>query len=92
MKNFIKSLDKGTVVRTVLLFIALVNQTLIMFGKPIIPIEEGQITSLVDGIYLVGSVAFTIVTTVIAWFKNNYVTQKGNLQKKALQAQGLIKK
>ncbi|WP_414847815.1 phage holin, partial [Bacillus sp. IT-13CA1] len=24
--------DKGTVVRTVLLFIALVNQTLIMFG------------------------------------------------------------
>ncbi|MFC5611274.1 phage holin [Metabacillus niabensis] len=87
-----KSLDKGTVIRTVLLFIALFNQTLIMFGKPIIPIEEGQITSLVDGIYLVGSVAFTIVTTVVAWFKNNYVTQKGNLQKKALQSQGLIKK
>ncbi|PAD70899.1 phage holin [Bacillus sp. 7586-K] len=86
-----KSLDKGTVIRTVLLFIALVNQTLIMFGKPIIPIEEGQITSLVDGIYLVGSVTFTIVTTVIAWFKNNYVTTKGNSQKKALQAQGLIK-
>ncbi|MDQ0228402.1 SPP1 family holin [Metabacillus niabensis] len=92
MKNIIKSLDKGTVIRTVLLFIALFNQTLIMFGKPIIPIEEGQITSLVDGIYLVGSVAFTIVTTVVAWFKNNYVTQKGNLQKKALQSQGLIKK
>lgn len=92
MNKFIKSLDKGTVIRTVLLFIALVNQTLIMFGKPIIPIEEGQITSLVDGIYLVGSVAFTVVTTVVAWFKNNYVTQKGNLQKKALQVQGLIKK
>lgn len=92
MKNFIKSLDKGTVIRTVLLFIALVNQTLIMFGKPIIPIQEGQVTSLVDGIYLVGSVAFTIVTTVIAWFKNNYVTSNGNLQKKALQSQGLIKK
>lgn len=92
MKNFIKSLDKGTVIRTVLLFIALVNQTLIMFGKPIIPIEEGQITSLVDGIYLIGSVALTIVTTVVAWFKNNYVTTKGNLQKKVLQAQGLIKK
>lgn len=90
MKNL--NLDKGTVIRTVLLFIALINQTLIMVGKPIIPIEEGQITSLIDGIYLVGSIAFTIITTVIAWFKNNYVTKKGNLQKKALQAQGLIKK
>ncbi|MCY7578268.1 phage holin, partial [Bacillus pumilus] len=32
MENF----DKGTVVRTVLLFIALINQGLIMFGKPVL--------------------------------------------------------
>ncbi|MCP3741472.1 phage holin [Rossellomorea sp. BNER] len=87
-----KNLDKGTVIRTVLLLIALINQTLIMVGMPIIPIEEGQITSLVDGIYLVGSILFTIVTIVMAWFKNNYVTRNGKLQKKALQTQGLIKK
>lgn len=88
MKNF----DKGTVIRTVLLFIALINQTLIMFGKPVLPIEDGQVTSLMEGLYLVGSLAFTIVTTLIAWFKNNYVTERGSLQKKALQVQGLIKK
>ena len=88
MKNF----DKGTVIRTVLLFIALINQTLIMFGKPVLPIDNGQVTTLIEGLYLVGSVLFTIITTLIAWFKNNYITERGQLQKKALQAQGLIKK
>ena len=88
MKNF----DKGTVIRTVLLFIALINQTLIMFGMPVLPIEDGQVTTLVEGLYLVGSLIFTIVTTLIAWFKNNYITARGQLQKKVLQDKGLIKK
>ncbi|MCY7913254.1 phage holin, partial [Bacillus haynesii] len=70
MKNF----DKGTVVRTVLLFIALVNQTLIMFGKAALPISEDQVNTLADALYLTGSTIFTIVTTLVAWFKNNYVT------------------
>ncbi|MCY8774968.1 phage holin [Bacillus haynesii] len=73
MKNF----DKGTVVRTVLLFIALVNQTLIMFGKAALPISEDQVNTLADALYLTGSTIFTIVTTLVAWFKNNYVTGKG---------------
>ncbi|MCY8385832.1 phage holin, partial [Bacillus haynesii] len=42
MKNF----DKGTVVRTVLLFIALVNQTLIMYGQAALPISEAQVKTL----------------------------------------------
>ncbi|WP_156177982.1 phage holin [Bacillus sp. SA1-12] len=86
------NLDKGTVIRTVLLFVALINQSLIMFGKSPIPIVEGHVTSLIDGVYLLGSMVFTIVTSLLAWFKNNYVTEKGQLQKKTLQAQGLIKK
>ncbi|WP_345808576.1 phage holin [Bacillus pumilus] len=87
MKNF----DKGTVVRTVLLFIALINQALIMFGKPVLPIEEDQVTSLADTLYLAGSMIFTIVTTLVAWFKNNYVTSKGKQQKKVLKQEGLTK-
>ncbi|MCG8399414.1 phage holin, partial [Bacillus atrophaeus] len=59
MKNF----DKGTVVRTVLLFIALVNQTLIMLGKPVLPISEDQVNTLADALYLADSTAFTIITT-----------------------------
>ncbi|MGD6977894.1 phage holin [Bacillus altitudinis] len=87
MKNF----DKGTVVRTVLLFMALINQALIMFGKPVLPISEDQVTSLADTLYLAFSMIFTIVTTLMAWFKNNYVTEKGKLQKEALQQKGLTK-
>ncbi|MBW4850956.1 MAG: phage holin [Bacillaceae bacterium] len=87
MKNF----DKGTVIRTVLLFIALINQGLIMFGKPILPISEDQVTSLAETLYLAGSMIFTIVTTLLAWFKNNYVTSKGQQQKEVLKQKGLTK-
>lgn len=87
MKNF----DKGTVIRLVLLLFALINQTLIVLGLPVVPIEEGQITSLIDAIYLVGSILFTIVTALIAWFKNNYVTKKGMKQKEVLQENNLTK-
>ncbi|PRS29945.1 phage holin [Bacillus pumilus] len=86
-----KTLDKGTVIRTVLLFMALINQTLIIFGKPVLPIEEDQITSLADTLYLAGSMIFTIATTLVAWFKNNYVTDKGKQQKEVLKQKGLTK-
>lgn len=86
-----KNLDKGTVVRTVLLFIALVNQTLIVFGKPVLPISEDQINTLADALYLAGSTIFTIVTTLVAWYKNNYVTGKGKQQKEVLKQKGLTK-
>ncbi|MFP7276033.1 phage holin [Bacillus paralicheniformis] len=86
-----KNLDKGTVVRTVLLFIALVNQTLIMFGKSALPISEDQVNTLADALYLSGSTIFTIVTTLVAWYKNNYVTSKGKLQKETLKQKGLTK-
>lgn len=84
-----KNMDKGTVIRTVLLFIALINQ---VFGVGTIALDEGQVITIVEGTYLLASTLFTIVTSLIAWFKNNYVTERGGLQKKALQAQGLIKK
>ncbi|MHC9079952.1 phage holin [Bacillus altitudinis] len=87
MKNF----DKGTVIRTVLLFMALINQALILFGKPILPISEDQVTSLAETLYLAGSMIFTIVTTLVAWFKNNYVTSKGQQQKEVLKQKGLTK-
>ncbi|EKF34115.1 phage holin [Bacillus xiamenensis] len=87
MKNF----DKGTVIRTVLLFMALINQTLILFGKPILPISEDQVTSLAETLYLASSMIFTIVTTLMAWFKNNYVTSKGQQQKEVLKQKGLTK-
>ncbi|TWN01958.1 phage holin [Bacillus licheniformis] len=86
-----KNLDKGTVVRTVLLFIALVNQTLIMFGKAALPVTEDQVNTLADTLYLAGSTVFTIITSLVAWWKHNYVTNKGKLQKEVLKQKGLTK-
>ncbi|KEP24766.1 phage holin [Bacillus zhangzhouensis] len=73
-----KNLDKGTVIRTVLLFIALINQGLIMFGKPVLPISEDQVKTLTDTLYLAGS----MIDNPCRWFKNNYVTSKGQQEEK----------
>lgn len=86
-----KTFDKGTVIRTVLLFIALINQTLVMFGQTVLPISEEQVQTVGEALYVAGSTIFTMVTVVIAWFKNNYVTYKGQLQKDALKQRGLTK-
>ncbi|MFE5471179.1 phage holin [Bacillus safensis] len=86
-----KTFDKGTVIRTVLLFIALINQTLVMFGQTVLPISEEQVQTAGETLYVAGSTIFTMVTAGIAWFKNNYVTYKGQLQKDALKQRGLTK-
>ncbi|MGG1960661.1 phage holin [Bacillus pumilus] len=86
-----KTFDKGTVIRTVLLFIALINQTLVMFGQTAMPISEEQVQTAGESLYVAGSTIFTMVTAIIAWFKNNYVTYKGQLQKDTLKQRGLTK-
>ena len=77
-------MDKGTLIRTIVLLIALVNQVLIAFGFSPIPGNE-------DLWYEVSSTIFTAVTATWAWFKNNYVTAKGRKQKEVLKQKGLTK-
>ncbi|MFG6315985.1 phage holin [Bacillus velezensis] len=86
-----KNMDKGTVIRTVLLLIALINQTMLMFGKSPLNITEDQVNQLADALYTAGSLIFMIGTTVAAWFKNNYVTTKGRKQKSVLKQHNLTK-
>ncbi|MFP7225670.1 phage holin [Priestia filamentosa] len=76
-----KKIDKGTLIRTLLLFVALINQTLALLGFTEIPISEEEITSTVDLAYLLGSMIFTIVTSLVAWWKNNDVTQKARARR-----------
>ncbi|MEC1024583.1 phage holin, partial [Bacillus paralicheniformis] len=59
--------------------------------KAALPISEDQVNTLADALYLAGSAAFTIITSLVAWYKNNYVTGKGKLQKEALKQKGLTK-
>ncbi|MCY8977989.1 phage holin [Bacillus halotolerans] len=86
-----KTYDKGTVTRTVLLLLALINQSMLMFGKSPLDIEEEQVNQLADALYSAGSVIFTIGTTLAAWFKNNYVTEKGKKQRDLLKENNLTK-
>lgn len=58
----------STIARTVILVVALVNQALTMAGKSILPISDEQITEII-------SLAFTVVSAMVAWWKNNSFTQ-----------------
>ncbi|MBU5214972.1 phage holin [Heyndrickxia oleronia] len=80
MNNF----DKGTIIRTIVLAIALINQFLTGFGLYKIPGTEDEQTAVISSI-------FTFITASIAWFKNNYVTAKGKKQKEILKKEGLMK-
>lgn len=58
----------ATIARTVILVVALANQALTMAGKSILPISDEQITEVI-------SLTFTVVSALIAWWKNNSFTQ-----------------
>jgi SPP1 family holin len=75
-------IDRGTMIRTIVLTLALINQFLTAFGLTKIPgTSDEQI--------LVVSTIITSVTAIIGWFKNNYLTVKGKKQKEVLQKNGL---
>lgn len=59
----------STIIRTLVLILALVNQLLTVTGHSVLPISDEQVTELV-------STVITIVTSLIAWWKNNSFTQQ----------------
>lgn len=65
MKNL--KIESGTIARTIVLFIALINQLFAVFGRQQIPLNE-------DLIYQLVSAGFTIISTIWAWWKNNSFT------------------
>ena len=62
----------GTIARTLILFLALINQLLSASGHAVIPIENETIEAMV-------STAATIVFALIAWWKNNSFTKAARL-------------
>ena len=54
---------------SLLLVLALVNQLLAVFGISPLPLENETVTTLI-------SLGFTVVTALVAWWKNNSFTQK----------------
>lgn len=67
-ENSRMTISAGTIARTICLCLALVNQILTATGHSVINISDESVNTLI-------STGFTIVTAVIAWWKNNSFTQ-----------------
>ena len=61
------NISAGTIARTIILALAIINQVLTVTGHSPLPIEDEAITQLV-------SAAFTIGAALVAWWKNNSFT------------------
>ena len=57
----------GTITRTVILALALINQVLTMAGHSPIPIEDEAVTELI-------ATSATVIAAVLAWWRNNSFT------------------
>lgn len=58
----------GTIARTIVLLLALVNQCLSMAGIQVIPIADEDINTLVTTLW-------TVAAALVAWWKNNSFTK-----------------
>lgn len=70
-------ITSGTIARTIVLVLALVNQALSAAGKPMLPIEDAQIEALITTLW-------TVAAAMAAWWKNNSFTAA------AIEADGVL--
>lgn len=71
-------ISKGTIIRTVCLILALVNNALALFDKSPLPIDDEIVTQIV-------SFLFTTCAAIATWWKNNSFTPE------ALEADEVLK-
>ena len=78
-------MDTQTLIRTLVLVLALINQVLCNMGMSPIPVSEAELEMLLSTI-------FTIVASIWAWWKNNDVTsaaKAGSAVTKSIKAGNL---
>lgn len=68
MNNNKMNITSGTIARTIILVLALLNQILTATGHSVINVSNDDINTLI-------STGFTVVSAVVAWWKNNSFTQ-----------------
>lgn len=68
----------GTIARTIVLALALINQCLVMAGVQTLPIQDEQVETLV-------TTGATVIMAVIAWWKNNSFTQAARVGDQAMR-------
>ena len=62
------TVKKDTIIRTIVLIVALINQALTLAGKNPLPFEDDEIVNVL-------SYAFTLGASLWAWWTNNSFTQ-----------------
>lgn len=60
-------ISAGTLARTAVLFLALLNQVLSLAGYSPLPIENSDLEEVI-------TVSWTIIAAIISWWKNNSFT------------------
>ena len=68
----------GTISRTVVLGLALLNQILLLRGVQAIPIADEDINTIV-------STAWTVVASLVAWWENNSFTKAARVGDEAMR-------
>lgn len=63
------NIETGTIVRTVLLALAIINSALAVIGKSPLPFEEGEVEQVISFILMAAA-------SVVSWWKNNSFTAK----------------
>lgn len=71
--------SKATIIRTVILVLAIANNALAIAGKSPIPISDETVTQVI-------SFAFTTGASLAAWWKNNSFTPEAIAADEALKA------
>ncbi len=56
--------SKGTIIRTIILALTIINSLLSIFGKSPLPISDATVEQLV-------SLIATIIASIVSWYKNN---------------------
>lgn len=70
-------IEKDTVIRTVVLSLAIINNGLALFGKSPIPIDNDTVIAVISFLFTTGSAIWT-------WWKNNSFTKTAILADKYL--------
>ena len=65
-----KKVKPETILRTIVLILALINQALAIFGKEALPITEEEVYE----VYRFITYIITLVVSLWAWWKNNSFT------------------
>lgn len=73
------TIQTGTIVRTALLALALLNQILVYTGHSVLPITDATLELIITN-------GFTLVASLITWWKNNSFTKKAIAADQVLKA------